>query len=100
MGREPYPTDLTDGEWTTLQPLIPPPKPGGRPRQVDLRAIVNAALYVHRNGCSWRSLPLDFPPWETVYSYVRRWKQDGTWERMLAALGEATWRGAAASKSV
>ena len=93
MRRESYPTDLTDLEWTTLQPLIPPPKTGGRPRDVDMRAIVNGALYVHRRSCSWRSLPHDLPPWQTVYTYVRHWKQDGTWEHMLALLGEADRRG-------
>ena len=88
MRRHPYATDLTDAAWAVLQPLIPPPKPGGLPRITDMREILNAALYVHCRGCSWRSLPHDFPPWQTVYGYVWRWKQDGTWERMLVALRE------------
>ena len=93
MSRQPYPADVTDREWSALQPLIPPPKPGGRPRDVELRAVVAAALYIHQSGCSWRALPPAFPPWQTVYRYVRGWKQDGTWERMLALLGEADQRG-------
>ncbi len=88
MPRAPYRTDLTDAEWAIVAPLIPPPKPGGRPRDVDLREILNAAFYRHRGGCSWRLLPHEFPPWQTVYTYVRHWQQDGTWARMLAALGE------------
>ncbi len=79
-----YPTDLTDAEWSLLQPLIPPPKPGGRPRETDMRAVLNAARYVHDRGGGWRRLPLSFPPWQTVYGYVRAWKRDGTWEAMLA----------------
>ena len=86
--RAPYITDLSDEEWTRLAPLIPPAKPGGRPRDVDLREIVNAAFYKHEGGCSWRLMPHDLPPWQTVYSYVRQWKADGTWERLVAARGE------------
>ncbi len=88
MGRDAYPTDLTNAEWAVVAPLIPSPKSGGRPRDVDLREILNAAVYRHRGGCSWRLLPHEFPPWQTVYTYVRAWQQDGTWARMLAALGE------------
>ena len=79
-----YPTDLTDDEWSLVRPLVPPPKPGGRPRDVDMRAVLNAAFYVHYNGGGWRRLPLSFPPWQTVYCYVREWKRNGTWEVMLA----------------
>ena len=80
------PNDLSDEAWSQLRPLIPPPKPGGRPREVDLRAVVNAALYVEQQGGGWRRLPLHFPPWQTVYCYVRAWKRDGTWEAILAQL--------------
>ena len=93
MNRECYPTDLTDAEWNALQSLIPPPKPGGRPREMDMREILNAAMYVDRGGGGWRQLPLTFPPWQTVYCYVREWKRDGTWERMQAALREAAYHG-------
>ena len=77
---------LTETEWSLLQPLIPPPKPGGRPRDADMRAVLTAALYVEQKGGGWRRLPLHFPPWQTVYDYVHKWKQDGTWEAMLARL--------------
>jgi len=79
MERKPYPSDVTDGQWRLIEPLIPPPKPGGRPRGVDLREVVNGILYVVRTGCSWRQVPHDFPPWITVYYYFRRFQGDGTW---------------------
>jgi len=69
MDRKPYPSDLTDEEWTLLKPLIPPAKPGGRPRHWEMREILNAIFYVLRSGCAWRMLPRDFPPWQTVYDY-------------------------------
>ncbi len=89
-----YPTDLTDAEWAVLQPLIPPPKAGGRPREVDMRAVLNAAFYVHHGHGGWRQLPRSFPPWQTVYGYVRTWQQDGTWQRLLAARRDAAHRAA------
>ncbi len=82
MTRKAYSTDLTDAQWTLLEPLLPPPKPGGRPRSVDLREIVNALLYLLRTGCPWRSLPHDLPPWSTVWTYFRRWRDDGTLDRL------------------
>jgi putative transposase len=86
MARRSYPTDLTDDEWRVLAPLIPPAKPGGRPRSVEVREIVNALRYVLRSGGAWRLLPHEFPPWPTVYAYFRRWQADGTWERVAGAL--------------
>ena len=86
MPRHPYPSDLTEGQWRLLHPLIPPAKPGGRPRSADMRETVNAILYVARNGVTWRALPHDFPPWRTVYHYFRAWRLDGTWERIHDAL--------------
>jgi putative transposase len=88
MNRKPYPSDVTDEQWSLLEPLLPPPRPGGRPRKVDLREVVNALFYRNRNGCSWRALPHDFPPWKTVYNYFRWWTWDGTWEIVLATLRE------------
>jgi len=82
MEREPYPSDLSDAEWQILKPLIPPAKPGGRPRKHDMRDILNGIFYEIRSGCAWRMLPHDLPPWQTVYHYFRQWKGDGTWERM------------------
>ena len=86
MARQRYPTDLTDDEWRVLEPLIPPAKPGGRPRSVDLREIVNGIRYLLRSGGAWRLLPHDLPPWETVYAYFRRWQEDGTWETIATTL--------------
>ena len=88
MVRQPYPTDLTDREWAILAPLIPAAKPGGRPRSVDLREILNGIFYALRAGGSWRMLPHDLPPWPTVYGYFRAWHQDGVWERLTTALRE------------
>jgi putative transposase len=89
MERNPYPSDVTDEQWTILKRLIPPARPGGRPRSVDLRQIVNAIFYLTRSGCSWRMLPRDFPPWKTVYNYFEAWKRDGTWKNLVASLREA-----------
>jgi putative transposase len=88
VSRPAYPSDLTDAHWRVLEPLLPPAKPGGRPRSADLRAIVDAILYVVRNGTTWRALPHDYPPWRTVYHYFRAWRRDGTWERVHDVLRE------------
>jgi putative transposase len=86
MKRKRYPSDLTDSQWAVLEPWIPPAQPGGRPRKTCIREVVNAILYLTREGCSWRALPHDFPPWKTVYNYFEQWKQDGTWDRLLDIL--------------
>ncbi len=83
-----YPSDLTDQEWAILEPLIPPAKEGGHPRTTDMRDVLNALFYVDRTGCQWRALPHDFPPWSTVWSYFRTWRDDGTWKRMHTTLRE------------
>lgn len=83
-----YPSDLTDQEWAVLEPLIPQAKPGGRPRTVEMRDVLNAMFYVDRTGCQWRALPHDFPSWSTVWSYFRAFRNDGTWKRMHSALRE------------
>ena len=88
MKRKPYPSDLTDEQWAVLEPMIPPALPGGRPRETDMREVVNALFYHAREGCSWRALPHDFPPWKTVYNYFQWWTWDGTWQRLLDALRE------------
>ena len=82
-----YPTDLTDAEWAILEPLVPPPKSGGRPAR-ERREILDAIGYVVRTGCAWRCLPHDFPPWQTVYHYFRLWRLDGTWEWIHDTLRE------------
>src|SRR5690348_4014634 len=88
MNRTPYPSDLTDAQWALLEPLIPPAKPGGRPRRVQMREVVNALFYWSRTGCQWRHLPHDLPPWGTVHYYYWRWRQDGTWQRLHDTLRE------------
>ena len=86
MKRKTYPSDLTDEQWELLSPLLPAAKPGGRPRTVELRELLNAILYVLRTGCAWRMLPHDLPPWQTVYKYFRGFSEDGTWERVHDAM--------------
>jgi transposase len=88
MSRSPYPTDLTDRQWARLEPLLPPPKPGGRPRSTDVREVVDAILSVLRNGIVWRALPHDVPPWETVYYSFNTWRRAGVWEQAHDALRE------------
>ena len=88
MARRAYPTDLTDAQWAILEPLIPSPKPGGRPAAHPRRELVNAMLYVLRGGIAWRLLPHEFPPWQTVYHYFRLWRLDGTWEAVNTVLRE------------
>jgi putative transposase len=87
--REAYPSDLTDAQWTILQPLIPGGKPGGRPREVDMREVLNTIFYLNRTGCQWDMLPHDLLPKSTVYDYFAAWRNDGTWQRMLDALRAA-----------
>jgi putative transposase len=82
MRRTPYPTDITDAHWAVLEPEIPAPRPGGRPRKTDIREVVDAIFYITHEGCTWRALPHDFPPWRTVYNYFDAWKRDGTWDRI------------------
>lgn len=77
-----YPTDLNDNKWKIIKVLLPQAKSGGRPREVNERKLINAILYITRAGNAWRLLPLDFPPWQTVYRYFRQWTKDGTWQRI------------------
>ena len=83
-----YPTDLSDDEWRCISPHLPEPAGWGRPRLHGLRAILDAVFYVLKSGCPWRLLPRDFAPWKTVYDWFRRWRLDGTWERLNAELRE------------
>jgi putative transposase len=82
MNRKAYPTDMTENQQQIIIPLVPPHRSGGRPPKWELSEILNAVLYIVRAGCAWRLLPHDFPPWQTVYYYFRRWKKDGTWENI------------------
>jgi putative transposase len=84
--RKAYQTDLSNAEWSYIEPHLPAPRAPGRPRLHPLREILDAIFYIVRSGCAWRLLPNDFPPWKTVHHYFRTWRIDGTWERMHAAL--------------
>jgi transposase len=91
MSRKPYPTDLTDGQWQLVQPLLPAPKSGGpkggRPA-ADTRELLDAIFYHLRGGQAWRMLPHDFPPWQTVYTRFRLWRLAGVWDKVHDALRE------------
>ena len=81
-----YPSDLTDGEWALIGPLIPPAKRGGNKRTVDERSVVNGVMYILSTGCQWAQLPKDLPPRSTVNDYFKRWEHDGTLTRIHHAL--------------
>jgi transposase len=88
-----YPSDLTDGQWVVVEPIVTHKTEeerykGGRPRTVDLRAVVNALLYMDRTGVQWRYFPSDFPPSGTIRYYFDKWTWDGTWEALNTALRE------------
>jgi putative transposase len=84
--RRAYQTDLSDSEWSYVEPHIPTPKAPGRPRLHTPREILDAIFYIVRSGCAWRLLPHDFPPWKTVHHYFRTWRIDGTWQKIHTAL--------------
>src|SRR5436309_4457021 len=89
MKRKAYPSDLTDEQWALIEPLLPRAYRRyrrGRPRKTDLREIVNALFYHAREGCTWRALPHDLPPWRTVYNNFQWWDWDGTWQKILDVL--------------
>lgn len=86
--RRAYQTDLSDAEWSFIEPHLPAPKIVGRPRLHGTREILDAIFYLLRSGCAWRLLPHDFPPWKTVHHYFRIWRSDGTWERLNNVLRE------------
>jgi putative transposase len=87
--RKPYASDLTDEQWSILEPLIPAPKHGGRHRKVNMREVINTILYLNRTGCQWDMLPHDLLPKSTAYEYFAQWRDDGNWQRMMDALREA-----------
>jgi putative transposase len=93
-----YDTDLTDEQFALVEPFLPRPKKMGRP-PADLRAVLNGILYLVRTGCQWRLLPHDFPPWSTVHTWYRRWRQDGTWGTIHEALRQRVRRQAGRNPS-
>ena len=88
MSRSPYPSDLTDEQWAILAPLIPSAHTNCRPRQVDMREVIDAILYLLRTGCAWRYLPNDVPPYRTVYYYFAKWRKCGVWRKIHDTLHE------------
>lgn len=80
--RKPYPTDLSDAQWSILEPFIPSAKAGGRPETYPKREILTGIFYVVRGGIAWRMLPHEFPPHGIGYHYVRQWRLDGTWSHV------------------
>jgi Transposase and inactivated derivatives len=97
---------LSDDQFRLLEPLIPPPKPGGRPRTTDMRRMLDGLFYVVRTGCQWRHLPPPpaFPPWQTVYGYMRAFQQAGVWDairhHLLVLLREQEGREASPSAAI
>jgi len=81
-----YDSDLTDAQWLLIEPLLPPPAAVGRREKHPRREIVNAILYVVRTGCAWRLLPKEYPPWQTVFWYFKRWQAEGSLDRLHDAL--------------
>src|SRR5437868_4456572 len=84
--RQPYRSDLTDAQWKLIEPLFPPAQPGGRPRSVDLREVVNTLFYQARTGVQWDYLPHDLVPKGTAYDYFAAWQADGTWQKIVDVL--------------
>lgn len=85
--RQPYPSDMTDAQWELLADLFPEAQTG-RPREVSIPDVVDAIFYVNRTGVQWRYLPHDYPRWDVVYSYFRKWAKDGTWDKVQRVLRE------------
>jgi putative transposase len=88
MERNPYPSDVTDEQWSLIESRIPAAKTGGRPRTVNMREVINGILYLNRTGCAWRLLPHDLPPWGTVHYYYRRFRLEGVWPNIHDHLRE------------
>ena len=86
LNRKAYPTDVTDSQWAVIAPLFK----GMREYKYSKRELLNAVLYLVDNGCKWRALPHEFPAWQTVYSFFRRAKETGLWDKILQRLVEVT----------
>jgi putative transposase len=77
--RSRYDSSLTDEQWALIEPKLPKPKPGGRPRSLDMRQVIDGILYVLHTGCQWRMLPREFGNHNTVYWYFRDWRLKSVW---------------------
>ena len=82
MATKLYPSELTNRQWELITELLPAPCRRGRKRQLDMRQVLNAILYVVVGGIQWRMLPREYPKWKSVYHYFRQWRKDGTWQRI------------------
>ena len=80
--RKTYPSDLSDQEWEIIKSYLPQPQPKGSKENVEIREVVNGINYWLHEGCQWRALPHDFPCWQTVYSYFRKWQRKGVWQQI------------------
>src|SRR2546423_5403364 len=98
MPNQIYPTDLTDSQWEHIKELIPKAKPGGRPRSLDMRLVINAIFYVVVGGIKWRMLPREYPKWKSVYHYFRGWRLSGDWQRLHDTIRAQVRRGAGRHK--
>ena len=87
--RRAYPSDLTDTEWLLIESLLPVVPPRGQQRVHSYRELLNAIFYYLAEGCRWRSLPHDLPPWQTVASYFYAWRDSGLLEQIHTALRES-----------
>jgi transposase len=81
-----YESDLTDEEWSEIEPEIPPAKPGGNKRTVNLREVVNGLMYILSTGCQWNAIPRDLPPKSTIHDYFDRWRDDRTLDHIHHSL--------------
>lgn len=88
MTHLPYPSDLSEEQWAILAPMIPPPRKNVRPRDADMREVINGILYLLRTGCPWRHMPHDLPPYRTVYYYFAKWRKCGVWKKIHDELHE------------
>lgn len=86
MSQPDYDSDLTDEEWAKIEPLLPPEKPVGKEREVELRVVLNGIFYRADNGIKWHALPTEFGAWQTVYGYFRLWVRLGIWEQINTVL--------------
>jgi transposase len=82
MNKKNYQSDLSDEQWYLLEEIIPQKNKIGRPREYSIRSILNAIFYITRTGCQWRYLPINYPPWNTVYYYFKKFKENGLIERI------------------
>ena len=91
VGGVSYPSDLSERQWQKLARFFERPDPRGARSKYPKRRVVEAVLYRLREGCRWRALPHDFPPWDTVYDHWRRWQKRNVWSEAVAVLG-TRWR--------